>query len=300
MSLILDALNRSRQDPDQVPGLATQHYVESDTGPDRRRQLLPWLGLVIALVVIALLIMDRGPQAIAPPVTNSVSVPVSPQPANPASPMPGEAHATTAAKNTSPRSIDSAKNSTASTPVATEITLIEDAPVTRKPVLGGNSAVADLYQRQATAVPESTPTKAVPATKSEKQVRPASTVAIVATPTPENTAADTQREEPIDIEKMILKARRDLENAALAEHPAPFIADLSRQTKDNIPTIFYERHDYSDNQAQSSVVLSGKKLKTGGSPVAGVKVEEILPDSVVLSYRGTQFRLRALNSWVNL
>jgi len=31
-----------------------------------------------------------------------------------------------------------------------------------------------------------------------------------------------------------------------------------------------------------------------------MRVEEILSDSVVLDYRGTQFRLRALNSWVNL
>jgi hypothetical protein len=41
-------------------------------------------------------------------------------------------------------------------------------------------------------------------------------------------------------------------------------------------------------------------LGVGGSPVPGMKIEEILPDSVVLNYQGTQFRLRALNSWVNL
>ena len=32
MSLILDALNRSRQDSDAVPGLATQHYVDAEDG----------------------------------------------------------------------------------------------------------------------------------------------------------------------------------------------------------------------------------------------------------------------------
>mgnify|MGYP003845772661 FL=1 len=50
----------------------------------------------------------------------------------------------------------------------------------------------------------------------------------------------------------------------------------------------------------SSVTLNGKAVKLGGSPLAGLKVDEILPDSVILTYRGTQFRLRALNSWVNL
>jgi hypothetical protein len=91
-----------------------------------------------------------------------------------------------------------------------------------------------------------------------------------------------------------------MENAELAEHPAPFIADLSQQTKDGIPTIFYRRHSYSGNSANSQVVLNGKELRVGGRPAAGVKVDEILPDSVVLSFQGTQFRLRALNSWVNL
>jgi hypothetical protein len=47
------------------------------------------------------------------------------------------------------------------------------------------------------------------------------------------------------------------------------------------------------------VVINGKTLRTGAS-AAGVKVEEILPDSVVLEVKGNRFRLRALNSWVNL
>ncbi len=96
------------------------------------------------------------------------------------------------------------------------------------------------------------------------------------------------------------RAENELENARLAEHPAPFIAQLSQQTKDGIPSIFYQRHDYRGDSARSVVVLNGQELRVGGRPAAGVTVDEILPDSVVLSYRGTQFRLRALNSWVNL
>ncbi len=76
--------------------------------------------------------------------------------------------------------------------------------------------------------------------------------------------------------------------------------DLSQQTKDDIPTLYYQRHDYSSDTNLSSIVLNGTTVKAGGSPLPGMKVEEILPDSVVLNYRGTQFRLRALNSWINL
>ncbi|MBK6740148.1 MAG: general secretion pathway protein GspB [Haliea sp.] len=80
----------------------------------------------------------------------------------------------------------------------------------------------------------------------------------------------------------------------------PFLIDLSQQVKDSIPTVYYLRHDYSNNASLSTVVLNSKTLSVGGSPVPGMKIEEILPDSVVLNYQGTQFRLRALNSWVNL
>ena len=75
---------------------------------------------------------------------------------------------------------------------------------------------------------------------------------------------------------------------------------LSQQTKDDIPTLYYQRHDYSSDTNTSSIVLNGAPYKAGESPLPGMKVEEILTDSVVLNYRGTQFRLRALNSWVNL
>ena len=107
-------------------------------------------------------------------------------------------------------------------------------------------------------------------------------------------------EQSVDIDQILQQAREEVENASLDDHPVPFLADLSQQTKDGIPTLYYQRHDYSSDTNLSTIVLNGTPVKAGGSPLPGMKVEEILPDSVVLNYRGTQFRLRALNSWINL
>ncbi len=63
MSLILDALNRSRQDENPVPGLGTHHPVDSNQ-PDWR-QYLVWVALAVALVGIAWMVLDRFS---APPV----------------------------------------------------------------------------------------------------------------------------------------------------------------------------------------------------------------------------------------
>ena len=108
-----------------------------------------------------------------------------------------------------------------------------------------------------------------------------------------------QTEQTIDIEQLVLEARQGMAEASLEEHPAPFISDLSQVSKDAIPSLIYSRHDF-DAQGRSSIVLNGKTLRQGESAAGGVKVDEILHDSVVLSHGGTQFRLKALNSWVNL
>jgi len=279
VSLILDALNRSRANTDQVPDLATQHYVENNAGSRRGRQYVPWLALLAALLVIGWLVLDRiQPQ---PSVVETTIMPA------PIPIQPPETHAPQAAASVSapvPDAIEARDSSPVRARPVKKLTVVEDATVAQTQVREGGSAVADLYRQRPAPAPVAASATIKPA------VRPAV----------EDVVEAAREEQPIDIEQMVLKARNELENARLEEHSAPFIADLSQQTKDGIPTIFYERHDYSDEQSQSSVVCNGKTLKVGGSPAAGVKVDEILPDSVVLSYRGTQFRLRALNSWINL
>ena len=57
MSLILDALNRSRQDKDSVPNLATHHTF--DKMASGKRQYLPWVALSVAVVIIGWLVIGR-------------------------------------------------------------------------------------------------------------------------------------------------------------------------------------------------------------------------------------------------
>jgi len=291
VSLILDALNRSRQVTDEVPSLATQHYVDDGASEGKGRQYLPWLALLVALVIIGWLLLDRETGPVPAPL------PQAAMPVSPAQQESANAGDNVAVPAPAPEQVPPAQISAAPAPMvkASDLRVIESAPVTATQAMANDPAVAQLYQQR------QTPQSAV-----ENASRPGQAPAVTQAKEPsvetvqEPVAATSQIEQPIDIEKMILKARDELENANLDEHSVPLLSSLSQQTKDSVPTIFYERHDYSDNQAQSSVVLNGKSTKVGGSPTAGLKVEEILPDSVVLNYRGTQFRLRALNSWINL
>lgn len=277
VSLILDALNRSRGELDQVPTLGTRHDYADRRLPVRMWGLL--VVLALAFLVIAWLLWDR---AASPPASADVPQAVSQQGKD-------EVHR---AELPSVPPVVTAKASAAPPPEQKPAPKMLDqavapAAATVQPSPGGSSPdVTALYS--ATPAAAAVPDAQKPAT----QVTPAKEPARMAEPSVD--------EQGLDIEQLVRKAEDELENARLAEHPAPFITDLSQQTKDAIPSIFYERHDYSGRPGQSTVVLNGKELKAGGSPASGVKVIEILSDSVVLDYRGTQFRLRALNSWVNL
>lgn len=104
--------------------------------------------------------------------------------------------------------------------------------------------------------------------------------------------------ESVDIDAMVARAEAALDSLDLAAHPVPMLEELSQMLRDGIPTLMYSQHDYRSS-GESAVFINRERRREGDS-IGGVRVQEILPDSVILSYRGTEFRLRALNSWVNL
>ena len=280
MSLILDALNRSRQDVGDVPGLDSQHQAP-EVGASRNNRWW-FVALVLALVVIAFLLVERRGESDPPAPQVAPAAPervLAPKPALPAPHTQAVNRPVVPAARPEPPRPAPAENAEGG----------QDAAVAA--LYSANPAPDVAKPPPAKDAPATAPTGAAPTPDKDQPGKPGKT-------TPAVQRRDS--EQPVDIEAIVRQAQGELENALLDEHPAPFLASLSQQTKDGIPTIFYERHDYSGKPGQSAVVLNGKALKPGGKTSAGVRVDEILPDSVVLSYRGVQFRLRALNSWVNL
>ncbi|MEZ5502902.1 MAG: general secretion pathway protein GspB [Halioglobus sp.] len=308
MSLILDALNRSRQDANGMPGLGTNHPLEPVRAD--RRQYMPWLALSAAVVIIAWLLLERFS---APPAPTDIGAPVAELSRNIDSAV---ASVTTELKARAAESAQSTPVVAAAEPAATP-----PSSGTPAPGAGAVPAPAEAMQPAAANPPEVSEPAAVAPTPAEAPAvspRPAAQRAAVEqlyqhrdqldqqqepvarSRTKQQAATAARTEQPVDVEKILQQAREEVANASLAENATPFLSSLSQQTKDGVPTLYYQRHDYSANPAESSVVLNGATVKVGGSPVPGMRVEEILPDSVVLSYQGTRFRLRALNSWINL
>ena len=329
MSLILDALNRSRQNDSPVPGLATHHPVEP-LEPEPRRYV-PWVALGLAVLLIVWLVVDRYRAPAVPPA--DIGAPVAELSRNIGSAVSSvsdelQARAkvaeSTAAESTAAESTAAESTAAESTAASREtahskpqvepdppVAAAAVAPTTtkRQPVEEATATAAGV--QQAVAPPPEAEVTAPEATAARTQSdaaiadlyanRNAVEEPVTREPGRGSTAAAVQRDEqPVDIDKILQLAQQEVQNTGLADHPVPLLASLSQNSKDAIPTIYYQQHDFSSDSARSEVVLNGKPVRTGGSPLPGLTVEEILPDSVVLNYKGTQFRLRALNSWVNL
>lgn len=106
-------------------------------------------------------------------------------------------------------------------------------------------------------------------------------------------------ESPVDISQVLRSVEREQGNSALSEHPIAVLDSLSKQYRDRVPTLMYLRHDYASGTGSSTVIINGETLRAG-QRTSAVEVVEILADSVILRFDSKEFRLRALNSWVNL
>ena len=103
---------------------------------------------------------------------------------------------------------------------------------------------------------------------------------------------------PIDLAKAMEQAALAAGESTLVPHPVALLENLSQQQKDRVPTIVYSDHGFAASGI-ASVELNGRRM-LAGQQAGGIEVVEILTDSVILRAGGSEFRLRALNTWVNL
>lgn len=284
MSFILDALNRSDTDRDEdqaVPGLQTVHGPRSAAEvPLWRRALWPALAILFALIA-------AGAWLGSPGAPESGATQVS-APAEQATPVP-----------------------TQQAPMEKQAAVPAPQPVAKavpKPTAGQQADIAALYaSKPATPQPALTSPQAAPATPQPAPLPvPASPEPEVVAPQPQPTPRPAQVAQPaIDVEALARAAQAELdtlqdEQAPVVEHEAPFISELRQSQKDQIPSIFYNAHNWSANPSRSSVILNKREFRAGQQVKPGLKLVEILQDGIVLDFRGTEFRLNSLNSWVNL
>ena len=68
------------------------------------------------------------------------------------------------------------------------------------------------------------------------------------------------------------------------------LADLPPAIQQEIPAMTIQLHSYSSKSANSIVSINSRMLKEGDSLSPGLKLEQITPDGVILSYKGYRFQ----------
>ncbi len=295
MSMILDAIKRSKEAPEGsggVPSVDTEHYVAPEESFWKKSwaQIVAVTASVLLLAVLAVVFsVDRnvsngGDERI---LVSGAGVDASEQKA---STTQGRTGVSSADKD----SLKSASISAAKTrPVV--------IPTNKTPTVASSPSAEELSSLYAAMNDEVSASRVVATSAATNAAIPEKPV-----PTDEDDRSSelsegslsTDEDTAIDFAEILAQAKKDLGVQSLVESSEPLLETLSQQTKDQIPSLIYSEHKFSAS-GRSEVVLNGQSL-TERQRVGPFTVIEILPDSVILRWRETQFRVRARNSWINL
>ena len=299
MSMILDAIKRSKESEtatDGVPSVDTEHYV-----PNEPNSRLPW---VIAAVSVGLLLTVLLWQVFAPDETAKTAISGNQQS------VPDEVKSETSmassstAEGAEPVSTPGGSSPSIAAAVSTVAPMVAaptaderrgvDIRIPDKPVGG---VVAELPARTVTTSGDDERLSALYAAMNEDE---SPTQAEPEFADSKAASQDvTESEEPrIDFVEILERAQREMGSTPLVESSVPMLDSLSQQTKDQIPSLIYNDHDYQE-LGESSVLMNGQTVREN-QRVGPFVLVEILPDSAILRWRDVEFRLRARNSWINL
>lgn len=278
MSLILDALNRAdteRKNQTPVPDLNTQHRPLALEPEQSARAWYWWVAAALIIVLVAVIIWrwqttNTSPTATAispvQPAPAKVQPPVS-QPVTPAVVAPVQPLQPLPSQSAASLASAVAVRPDSSGVAATDIKDLYAEDAAPEPTMEAD--VSQLY------APEE-------ATGSESVVDPFASPSVAQAALP---PAEVVREPARTFDSMT--------------HVQDF-NELPWNTKQKMPTISYQRHDYLAGGI-SSVVINGQTLGVGNIVATGqFVVLDILVDGVVLKHGDRVFKLRALNGWINM
>ena len=308
MSMILDAIKRSKEGPEgggSVPSLDTEHYVAPDQPIWKKavfeRASLAAVGLIVVVLAV-LYSSDRdGSDTSATEGGRSAERAAEGNAGDAAAALPKDivsnTQSQTAVTPSTPVSSlstqDKSSHRSSGDMLGTRPIVIPTETQPSKNSAPNAEALSSLYA----AMNEEAVAQLDSQTASEAQTEVVFDAVEQATEVSESSEG-VEDGTAVDFAEILAQAQKELGVQPLVDSSEPLLETLSQQTKDQIPSLIYSEHNYSAN-GRSEVVLNGQSL-TERQRVGPFTVVEILPDSVILRWRETQFRVRARNSWINM
>ncbi len=79
---------------------------------------------------------------------------------------------------------------------------------------------------------------------------------------------------------------------AAAGGDAPFLRQMPQEFQRQLPELVVTIHVYSPDESQRILFINNREYRRGDQLLEGLRVEEIVPEGAVLSFRGERFKLR--------
>lgn len=251
MSLILEALRKS--EAERQRGQAPGLFVEQRAGAKARHRRAPTWVWVAGVLFFGVIVAWGWREY------TRQTVPFAAAPDAPAEILPPDVPATM----DQPVVIDD--------PVQTSPTPEAPAPAYAAPAISTTPVAAPPPAATAASAPET----ALPAPPTLASAPAASTETL--SPEAPPVASPTPADAPIP--------------AATDEAYVPRLAELPASERTQLPPLKLSMHVYTDDPAQRFVILDGQRLREGASPGAGLVIEQIRRDGLVLSVNGRRVLL---------
>lgn len=276
MSLILDALNRAEKERSE-PVLAPQSQAAPVLDKGHSAPWVRTLLIVIIILVAAAIVLFT----VAKPNTAAVAETAEKVIADAATAEPAPAPFLIAKQAVEPKPVALAPAPRATPPTAAQPSANTQA-----------RTIADLYAHR----------EQTPGVNNPRPTRPADSSAVEQTvavnaPAPASIQATPAQTQSSAADPVASAKTTPDRNSIL--QGIPLLAAMSPRLQQQVPSIEYSVHVYNEDDGSGAVKLNGQLRRIGSELAPGLRVIAILPDSVVLDLNGTQFRLAALNSWVN-
>jgi general secretion pathway protein B len=282
MSLILEALKKSEQQRriGQVPNLGTPVI-----GTRRRRSLLPFFALLIAVAIAAAAWLRFGPAPAGPgaPTPAEHGAPGT-------SPGPDIARTQPEPPKAPPRAAPRAMPAPAAGSSAGAAAPAQDRPLSayereRLRVTG----LLPKSSRDRHPAPRALPPAPPPAEAAAKPAQPAAAPAAPAS----KPATEAGTPAPGTPPPAAAVAPTTPAAAVPASAPVPYRWELPFATRKDLPPLEISMHVYADAPGRRMAVIDGETYHEGDAVGEGLSVREIRPDGVVMDLAGKLFLLPA-------
>lgn len=160
-------------------------------------------------------------------------------------------------------------------------------PVTSEPVAAAPASgpPAPVVLEKPVPAPESPARKTTPVTDLAEQARlPAPA------PPPKKIAVTRVEKEPA-VNRRLETVKTAAPAVPLVMDDTPLLQQMPQDFQRALPALVVTIHVYSHDESQRILFINNREYRKGSQIDGGIRVEDIVPDGVVLSFRGERFKL---------